>query len=1127
MPRLTVTGCSSGSTTLGRSPEWYKDAIIYEVRVSSFFDANGDGVGDFTGLERKLPYLQDLGVTALWLLPFYPSPLRDDGYDIADYTNVHSTLGTLDDFKRFLDAAHHLDLSIITELVINHTSDRHPWFQRARRASKGSPEREFYVWSDDPRKFPEARIIFKDFESSNFTWDAVAQSYYWHRFFSHQPDLNFDNENVLDAVLSVLDFWLDLGVDGLRLDAIPYLVEREGTNCENLPETHEIIRRIRRHVDKRYPNRLLLAEANQWPEDTATYFGNGDECHMAFHFPIMPRLFMALRMEDRFPVVDILAQTPTLPTGCQWAMFLRNHDELTLEMVTEEEREYMWQVYASDPSARINLGIRRRLAPLLEGSRARIELMIALLLSLPGTPVLYYGDEIAMGDNMYLGDRNGVRTPMQWSADRNAGFSQANPQRLVLPVVIDPEYHYETINVENQQRNPESLLWWTKRILALRKQFRAFGRGGLALLSPKNPHVLAFCREHENETFLVVANLSRFVQHVELDLREFRGNQPLELFGRSNLARIGRRPYPLTIGPHGYYWLRLSNPERKTLHPGLNTSDWPVFKVDTDWRDLFGPKKTTFETALSAFLNQQRWFGGKGRTITRIQLLDALPLPNTDFSCFLGIVEVSFAKEPAERYLLPLALAVGLYSESLASRHPEIVIGEVVSANGEHQGLLHDAVYDREFVWASCRIQRDNDSIEQGAYRLTAHAIAPELPTQLDAVITEPNIRALGVQQSNSSVRIGDKYVLKLFRHIEEGENPELEIGRYLTQTVGFTHSAQTLSALTLRTDRGHEPATVAILQRFVPNEGDAWMYVQRELGRFYRAALTEPPSSAPRPTIDNFLALRNSQPDPHLRALFGPVLDSAKLIGQRTAEMHLAFATTTTDSAFTQEPFSVQYQRQLYQGFRSRTARTLRRLRDGLSELPESLRTSAESLVSQESEIVAVFEAIRKNRIDAGRIRIHGDYHLGQLLRCGNDFVIIDFEGEPARSISERKIKRCPLRDVAGMLRSFHYAAMNELYRDTPVSDIRITDRERLRPWSDCWLTWVSTRFVEGYFESISSAAFLPRNLEQITTLIQLYYLEKVLYEIDYELGHRPDWIAIPFEALQRLLTTIREPHI
>src|SRR3989440_4382722 len=511
---------------------WYKDAVIYELHVKTFHDSDGDGIGDFRGLIQKLDYLQELGITAIWLLPFYPSPLRDDGYDIADYYDVNPSYGTLDDFRAFLDAAHKRGLRVITELVINHTSDQNPWFQKSRRAASGSPEREFYVWSDTPEKYKDARIIFKDFETSNWAWDPVAKAYYWHRFYSHRPDLNFDNPAVLEALEKVCDFWLALGVDGLRLDAIPYLYEREDTSCENLPETHDYLRKLRAHVDAKFPDRMLLAEANQWPEDAVAYFGKGDESHMNFHFPLMPRMFMALQMEDRFPIVDILQQTPPIPENCQWAMFLRNHDELTLEMVTDEDRDYMYRVFAQDPQARINLGIRRRLAPLLDNHRAKIELMNGLLFSLPGAPVLYYGDELGMGDNIYLGDRNGVRTPMQWNSERNAGFSRANPQRLYLPIIIDPEYHFEALNVEAQQNNPSSLLWWMKRLIALRKRFQAFGRGTIEFLRPANPKVLAFVRRYRNELVLVVANLSRFVQHLELDLSAHAGLVPEGLFGR-------------------------------------------------------------------------------------------------------------------------------------------------------------------------------------------------------------------------------------------------------------------------------------------------------------------------------------------------------------------------------------------------------------------------------------------------------------------------------------------------------------------------------------------------------------------------------------------------------------------
>jgi len=540
-----------------QDPQWYKDAIIYQVHVKSFRDSNADGFGDLQGLIEKLDYIESLGVNCIWLLPFYPSPLRDDGYDIAAYEAIHPQYGTIEDFSRFLDDAHSRGIRVITELVINHTSDQHPWFQRARNAPKGSPMRDFYVWSDDASKYGGARIIFTDTEKSNWTWDPVAGQFYWHRFFSHQPDLNFDNRAVVEAVKDVMRFWLRMGVDGLRLDAIPYLVEREGTNCENLPETHAVLRELRATLDAEFPGRMLLAEANQWPSDVIAYFGDSDECHMAFHFPLMPRMYMALRREDRSPVVDIMAQTPALPDGSQWAIFLRNHDELTLEMVTDEERDYMYREYASDKRMRINIGIRRRLAPLLDNGRRQIELMNALLMTMPGTPVLYYGDEIGMGDNVYLGDRNGVRTPMQWNASWNAGFSEGDQQALYFPLIVDAPYGYQAVNVMAQERTQTSLLRWMRRLIKVRRQYRAFGRGSFEMLLPENRHVIAYLRRHENETILCVNNLSRFVQPLEINLQRWSGMVPVELIGNISFPPIGEQPYFMSLGPHTFYWFRL------------------------------------------------------------------------------------------------------------------------------------------------------------------------------------------------------------------------------------------------------------------------------------------------------------------------------------------------------------------------------------------------------------------------------------------------------------------------------------------------------------------------------------------------------------------------------------------
>ncbi len=690
---------SAAESALASDPLWYKDAVIYQLHVRSFYDSDGDGSGDFRGLTQKLDYLQDLGVTAVWLLPFYPSPLKDDGYDIADYTEIHKSYGTMRNFRQFIRAAHARGLRVITELVINHTSDQHPWFQRARHANPGSPERDYYVWSDTPEKYQDARIIFKDFEVSNWSWDPVAKAYYWHRFYSHQPDLNFDNPRVQRSVFELLEYWLDLGVDGLRLDAVPYLYEREGTNCENLPETHAFLKALRARVDKLFDDRMLLAEANQWPEDAIAYFGDGDECHTAFHFPVMPRLFMAIHMEDRFPIVDILQQTPAIPDECQWLIFLRNHDELTLEMVTDDERDYMYRVYAHDRQARINLGIRRRLAPLLSNNRRKIELMNGLLCSLPGTPVIYYGDEIGMGDNIYLGDRHGVRTPMQWSPDRNAGFSDANPQRLYSPVIIDSEYLFETINVETQQKNPHSLLWWMKRLIALRQNYAALRRGTIEILSPENAKILAFTRDYHDESVLVVANLSRFVQFIELDLSRVAGRRPVEMFGQTPFPVIGKSPYILTLGPHAFYWFSLEHEEAEAVVATDVDGESTRLAVAGGWQDLVaGRPKRQFETLLRKELRRQRWFGTHARRIQALQICDAIPLGRQANRSAPGlfVLRADYTDGEPENYVLTLATAWGQeqIERVVTGSLPAVMLSVQKSATKE-PGIFYDATLDR------------------------------------------------------------------------------------------------------------------------------------------------------------------------------------------------------------------------------------------------------------------------------------------------------------------------------------------------------------------------------------------------------------------------------------------------
>ena len=726
---------SASPTT--ENQDWFKDAIIYQLHVKSFCDSNGDGVGDFRGLASKLDYLQDLGVTGIWLLPFYPSPLRDDGYDIADYTAINPVYGTMSDFRAFLREAHKREIRVITELVINHTSDQHAWFQRARTSPRGSKARDFYVWSDAPELYQDARIIFQDFETSNWTWDPVAAQYFWHRFYGHQPDLNFENPQVRKAIKAALDFWMKLGVDGLRLDAIPYLFEEDGTNCENLPATHDFLKELRRHLDDNYPGRMLLAEANQWPEDAVDYFGDGDECHMSFHFPLMPRLFMAVQSEDRFPVIDILQQTPEIPESCQWAIFLRNHDELTLEMVTDEERDYMYRSYAQDPQMRINLGIRRRLAPLVGGDRNKIQLLNGLLFSMPGTPIVYYGDELGMGDNVYLGDRDGVRTPMQWNSDRNAGFSAANPHKLYLPVIIDPEYHYEYVNVESQQNNPSWLLWWMKRLIGLRKQYDAFGRGTVEFLPSENHRILSYVRRHETQSILIVANLSRFSQSVALELGEFVGSVPLELFGHTEFPRITEPNYSLSLGPHSFYWFLL---EATDSSPGSTSiADIPTIAVAGTWRRAIGvgTSRNALAAALPEILPSRRWYGSKSRRIRNVVIDDVIPLggKTSTASAYVLLATVGFFDGDPETYSIPIKYA----ADENAARDPSAILARVKSSEGE--GLIVDGTQDDTLHATLLDLIRRRKSLRgtktvlsgrsSAVFQELAGDVAKELPTRL------------------------------------------------------------------------------------------------------------------------------------------------------------------------------------------------------------------------------------------------------------------------------------------------------------------------------------------------------------------------------------------------------------
>ncbi|OJW13666.1 MAG: maltose alpha-D-glucosyltransferase [Planctomycetales bacterium 71-10] len=1098
---------------------WYKDAIIYEAHVRAFHDSNGDGIGDFRGLTLKLPYLRDLGITAIWLLPFYPSPLRDDGYDIADYTSVNKSYGRLADFREFLDSAHELGLKVITELVLNHTSDQHPWFQRARNAPAGSPERDFYVWSDGPEKYADARIIFKDFEPSNWTWDPVADAYYWHRFYSHQPDLNYDNPAVWEAVFPLLDFWFSMGIDGLRLDAIPYLYEREGTNCENLPETHAFLKALRKRLDEKFPSppRMFLAEANQWPEDAVAYFGDGDECHMAFHFPVMPRLYMALHQEDRYPILDILAQTPAIPDNCQWCMFLRNHDELTLEMVTDEERDVMYRAYAHDPEARINLGIRHRLAPLLENDRRRIELMTALLFSLPGTPVLYYGDEIGMGDNIYLGDRNGVRTPMQWSPDRNAGFSTCNPQKLYFPVVTDPEYHYEAINVEAQQQNPSSLLWWVKRMIALRKGHRAFGRGTIEFLRPENSRILAFVRRLGDESILVVANLSRFMQYVDLDLREYQGAALEEMAGHTLMPPIDDRPYRLTLSPYGFFWFLVKPADSGAAAVDgepMRIADLPVVTVSHDWRaELARVESERLDPILPAFLARRRPAG-----LPRVVGVDVTrsfsdPLGEDDVRWL--VVRADLETDDSEADLLPLTLVPEDEVPRLLDSGPASLLAR---AEGAQRGVLCDAL-----AVPSCGAELV-EAIRSG---LTAPLSDGELVgvplkglDELDlgdAPLVPTNL--VRSERFNTTLVFDERLTLKTFRTVEAEINPDFEMRSFLAARQDSMIVAPVLGYIEYRRSHG-VPVTVAVLNQFIPNQGTAWALTLNHLSQYYervaaglhRRAEPEAPADA------------EAAEDMTSEAMMAVFDVHARRLGVQTARMHRTLASARGESEFRPETFGRLYQRSLYQSMRNLTHHVLTRLASVAPRLPEPAAAEAARLLGLRDALLGRFQKVADKSYGGSRIRIHGDYELDQILYTGTDFVIYDFEGDADDSSGERRVKRSPLRDVATMIRSLDQAAHAVLYdledkQARPPGMVREDDRAELEPWARRWHARASQQFVDAYLDAMDVPGPLPPDRRDVEALLRIFLLERALDDVGRDLARRPAWVLGPIRALLREL--------
>jgi maltose alpha-D-glucosyltransferase/alpha-amylase len=1084
---------------------WYKDAVIYQLNVKAFFDSNGDGMGDFNGVTSKLDYVKDLGVNTIWLLPFYPSPLKDDGYDVSDYHNVHPQYGTLDDFKRMLDEAHKRDLRVITELVINHTSDLHPWFQAARRAPPGSPERDFYVWSDTDTKYKGTRIIFTDTEVSNWTYDPLAKAYFWHRFFSHQPDLNFDNPAVLEAIFRTMRFWLDMGVDGFRLDAIPYLIEREGTNNENLPETHVVIKKLRAAIDASYKGRFLLAEANQWPEDVREYFGDGDECHAAYHFPLMPRMYMAIAQEDRFPLVEIMQQTPDIPASCQWAIFLRNHDELTLEMVTSKERDYMYNTYAADPRARINLGIRRRLAPLMDNDTDRIKLMNSLLLSMRGSPIVYYGDELGMGDNVFVGDRNGVRTPMQWSNDRNAGFSRADPQRLYLQPIMDAVYGYEAVNVEAQSREPSSLLNWMRRMLTVRQSTNAFGRGDLLFLKPGNRKILAYLRTLGDEVILCVANLSRSAQPVELDLSAFKGRVPVELLGRTSFPPIGDLPYLLTIAAHGFYWFRLSTEaaEPSWHQPVLPAEDRPVLVLFDGWNSLFRDHvvpwrigmavqtRAQFEAdTLPRHIETQRWYPDKASTIKKARMVDSAvwqPRDGGGQGWLLPIVEVDGPAETSA-YFMPLALA---WEDGNEDRYRALSAAALARVRQQAAvGVLGDAFADESFcrAWVAAIGMGLQLPMERGTLRFTPTKSYGNL--NANEIDTMP--MSSSAQSSNTIVTFDETLFLKGYRRLRVGQNPEFEVGRHLSEVVQFPNCVPVAGVVEYAPTDG-PTMTLSLLQAHVANQGDGWAYTLGYLQRFLELKRT---------------SVEALPPDVH-----GAYLALVATLGRRTGELHLALSRVTGNPAFDPEPLSAAD----VEAYRARAVAeaqtSFKVLQEQLGTLSGPTLEAARAAIAAQARVIDRLSTFAASAPRGLKTRIHADYHLGQVLLVKNDFLIIDFEGEPGRSFDERRAKHSPLRDVAGMLRSFSYARESGLRAAAATPD----ELELLAPFASTWESESRHAFLRAYAETVQGSP-LYESLEESQDLLALFEIEKAVYELRYELGHRPDWVRIPLAGIVSL---------
>lgn len=1086
---------------------WYKDAIIYELHIKAFFDSNGDGMGDFAGLMQKLDYLQDLGVTAIWVLPFYPSPLRDDGYDIADYYSINSRYGNLEEFQEFLAEAHKRNLKVITELVINHTSDQHPWFQRARKAPLGSPERDYYVWSDDPKKYEDVRIIFQDFESSNWSWDPVAQQYYWHRFFYHQPDLNFDSELVQQEIFEIIDYWCAMGVDGFRLDAVPYLYERENTNGENLPETHAFLKKLRKHIDERYPETCFLAEANMWPEDSASYFGDGDECHMNYHFPVMPRMFMALQREDRYPITDIFDQTPAIPETCQWAIFLRNHDELTLEMVTDEERDYMYKVYAKDPKAKINLGIRHRLAPLMENDRRRIELMKSLLFSLPGTPVIYYGDEIGMGDNFYLGDRDGVRTPMQWSPDRNAGFSETNPQRLYLPVILDPQYHYETVNVETQRANTSSLYWFMKRMINMRKKYKAFSRGDLKFFPVDNAKILAFTRSYDDETLLIIVNLSKYSQPAEIDIKGFKGYVPVEAFSKNEFPPFkDESPYFFTMSPYSYHWFVLRKPVTEALtaikHVLLEADNWDALFINENLEILQN-------TILPEYIRRMHWFTGKDKTLFSANIIEHTGLPIKKGEAEILLIEITFESGLPEYYQLPVAFVNAGEAKNVSGATSTAVVSELKLNN--EPGFLVDAAYVPFFETELFNFLANNKRFMAGGEVIfTSHANVLEYFQNTEHLTT----RVTSTSEMHTAIVYDNNFFLKLYRKVDKGIHPDVEIVRYLSDA--DVHISKYAGSI-----EWHLNSSTFVLGMLVKPEehhGNGHQYMLERLDNFIERILARDRKIlSSYPKQGSFTKpITFEELDFELKEFIGGNgAEMARLIGVRLAEVHRELA-RNSDKDFIPEEFSLHYQRSLFSSMSSLVREMGQAIDKKINSLPNEIIDDVKALNNKKEQLLTTLRKIYSKKFDVMKIRIHGNFGLSHVLLTGKDIILHDFGGNPLKPFSERRLKRSPLRDASAMIRSLYYVAYEEFLSS---SQMQKEEQNLLLSFADFWSHYMSMFFMKAYMDEIKDSGFIPDNESDFEILLETFLLENALHWFNYEVNHRPQRAIIPLRIIQMII--------